>query len=211
MKTVFVNPERCIGCRQCEFRCAVAHSHSHDPAQAIMETPPPRSRIHILAGPAFNTSFPNRCRHCDPAPCVGVCPTGAMTRDRARDVVLADVHKCIACAMCAMVCPFDAISFYARSNGTPVRIVATKCDGCIERIDEGLEPACVEACKAGALVYGELNELIAEGRASEVGAFFAATSATETAPSKIPVNVAGWRAWGESATRVNEETHHGPS
>ena len=211
MKTVFVNPERCIGCRQCEFSCAVAHSHSHDPAQAIMETPLPRSRIQILAGPAFNTSFPNRCRHCDPAPCVAVCPTGAMTRDRARDVVLADAHKCIACAMCAMVCPFDAISFYARSNGAPARIVATKCDGCIERVDAGLEPACVEACKAGALVFGELNELIAEGRASEISAIFAATKATETARARIPVNVAGWRAWGESATHVNEEAHHGQS
>ncbi|MGD8533923.1 MAG: 4Fe-4S binding protein, partial [Gammaproteobacteria bacterium] len=31
MKTVFVNPERCIGCRQCEFACAVEHSHSRDP------------------------------------------------------------------------------------------------------------------------------------------------------------------------------------
>lgn len=211
MQTVFVNPERCIGCRQCEFSCAVAHSQSHEPAQAIMETPPPRSRIQVLAGPAFNTSFPNRCRHCDPAPCVGVCPTGAMTRDRARDVVLADAHKCIACAMCAMVCPFDAISFHARTNGAPVRIVATKCDGCIERVEEGLEPACVEACKAGALVFGELNELIAEGRASEVSAFFAATGAAAATPATIPVNVAGWRAWGESATHVNEETHHGQS
>ena len=210
MKTVFVNPERCIGCRQCEFSCAVAHSQSQDPAQAIVETPLPRSRIHILPGPALHTSFPNRCRHCEPAPCVVACPTGAMSRDEDQDVVLADSHKCIACAMCAMVCPFDAIDFHAQATAAPARIVAVKCDGCIERVQDGLEPACVEACKSGALVFGELNELIAAGRASEISAVFSAVAATPL-PARIPASVAGWRAWGASAAHVNQEVHHGQS
>ena len=51
-----------------------------------------------------------------------------------------------------------------RATATPARVVATKCDGCIDRVARGDEPACVEACKIDALVFGELNELIHAGR-----------------------------------------------
>ena len=107
MLTVFVDPQRCIGCLQCEYACAVEHSHSRDPVIALSELPVPRKRVHVQAGPTPNTAFPNKCRHCDPAPCQQVCPTGAIYRDAAYDAVLIDASKCIACAMCAMVCPFD--------------------------------------------------------------------------------------------------------
>lgn len=165
MMTVFVNPERCIGCMQCQIACAVEHSASRDTAVAVGEDPLPRARIHVEAGPVRGTAFPNRCRHCDPAPCVQVCPTAAMTRDDAEDLVLVDDGKCIVCAMCAMVCPFDAVTFHAVADGGAVRVSAVKCDGCIDRLRRGeAEPACVEVCKAGALVYGEINELVARGR-----------------------------------------------
>jgi carbon-monoxide dehydrogenase iron sulfur subunit len=209
MKTVFVNPERCIGCRQCEFACAVAHSQSHDPAAAPFETPRPHSRIHVDAGTAYNTSFPNKCRHCDPAPCVEVCPTDAMHRDSDHGVVLADGHKCIACAMCAMVCPFDVITFHTAANGAPPRVVATKCDGCVDRVRAAGIPACVDACKVDALVFGELNELIAAGCARESSAMLTSAAATVSLAEREPDGVAGWRAWGASAAHVNEEVRHG--
>lgn len=165
MRTVFVNPERCIGCMQCQIACAVEHSASRDPAIAVAEDPLPRARIFVEAGPHDGTAFPNRCRHCDPAPCVQVCPTAAMTRDAAEDLVLVDDEKCIVCAMCAMVCPFDTITFHAVVDGGAARISAVKCDGCIDRLRRGEpEPACVEVCKTQALVYGEINDLVKEGR-----------------------------------------------
>ncbi|UCC13468.1 MAG: 4Fe-4S binding protein [Gammaproteobacteria bacterium] len=209
MKTIFVNPERCVGCRQCEFACAVEHSASRDPAQAVFESPPPRSRIHVMPGRWYNTSFPNRCRHCNPAPCQQVCPTAAITRDAEHDLVMTDAGKCIACAMCAMVCPFDAVTFHEAANGGPARVVALKCDGCLERIAAGQPPACVEACKSGALVYGELNELIAEGRAREASVVLTSAVASQSASTRPPDHVLGWRAWGTTATELNEGVHHG--
>jgi len=209
MKTVFVNPERCIGCRQCEFACAVEHSHSRDPVVAMLERPLPRPRIHVTPGRAYNTSFPSRCRHCNPAPCHQVCPTGAVFRDEENDLVLMDAARCIACAMCAMVCPFDAITFHEQGNGMPAKIAALKCDGCVERIESGRTPACAEACKVGALVYGELNELIAAGRASEGSALLASAAHSQALSTEPPGNVAGWRAWGMAAVELNEGVHHG--
>jgi carbon-monoxide dehydrogenase iron sulfur subunit len=209
MKTVFVNPERCIGCRQCEFACAVEHSESRDPYLAVFERALPRPRIHVSPGRAMNTSFPNRCRHCNPAPCEQVCPTGAISRDLAHDLVLTDAHRCIACAMCAMVCPFDVISFHAHSNGMPEKITAIKCDGCVERVSKGRRPACVEACKTGALVFGELNELIADGRMRETDVVLTAAAELEPPVPKVPAGVEGWRDWGEATTNLNEGVHHG--
>ena len=204
MRTVFINPERCIGCRQCEFACAVEHSQSKDPVNAISEDPLPKARIHVSPGPAFNTSFPNRCRHCNPAPCEQICPTGAITRDEMEDLVLVDIHRCIACAMCAMVCPFDAVTFHAQANGMPARIVATKCDGCIARIQNGYEPACVEACKVDALVFGDLNDLSKAGRLQQTAAVLAVTT-SERPVIEPPATVSGWRDWGESTTKISEE------
>ena len=112
MKTVFVNPERCIGCKQCEIACAVEHSQSKNLLQAVFETPKPYPRIHVAPGIYTTTSFPNKCRHCDPAPCQAVCPTGAISRESDLDIVVIDGDKCITCAMCAMVCPFDVIRYY---------------------------------------------------------------------------------------------------
>ncbi len=201
MKAVFIEPERCIGCRQCEYACAVEHSRSKDPFLAVFEDPPPRTRIHVDAGPTPGTSFPGRCHHCDPAPCVQVCPTGAMYRDADLELVLVDETRCIACAMCAMVCPFDVITFHpARVDGEE-RVVSTKCDGCRARVVAGGEPACVEVCKVGALRYGDRNDLVRERRVHTAAAALAAAAAPgdgheETAP------VAAWREFGRELSLI---------
>ena len=123
MKTVFVHPERCIGCKQCESACAVAHSQTKNLFLAVFESPPPKPRIHAEPGLTMNTAFPNKCRHCNPAPCMSVCPTSAIHRaDDFPEIILVDEHKCIACGMCAMVCPFDVITFFASAAAQAGRI-----------------------------------------------------------------------------------------
>ena len=198
MRGVFVNPEQCIGCLQCEIACAIEHSVSQEGASAFLETPVPRKRIHVEPGPVATTAFPNRCRHCDPAPCLQVCPSGAISRDRVEGLVLLDEQRCIGCAMCAVVCPFDVLTFHPLAEGPgPDTAVAVKCDGCVARVRSGDVPACVEACKVNALVYGEINELVGAGRLRESGAALAASAASRTtSPSDDPL--AGWHAWGEA-------------
>lgn len=202
MRTVFVNPERCIGCRQCELACAVEHSTSRDPASAFLEEPVPRARVHVEPGPVLDTAYPNRCRHCDPAPCLQVCPTGAISRDDELGVVLVDPARCIGCAMCAIVCPFSVLTFHPLAGGPgPDVAVAVKCDGCADRLRRGDEPACAEVCKVDALVFGELNELIAAGRLRQSGAVLAAATMTRT-PARVTDPLASWRAWGEELVAI---------
>ncbi len=110
-------------------------------------------------------SLPVLCQHCETAPCVDVCPTGASFR-RADGIVLVDKHICIGCRYCMMACPFKARSFIhedltdqvpesPRGKGT-----VEGCNFCVHRVDRDREPACVEACteaRHGALVFGDMG------------------------------------------------------
>jgi anaerobic carbon-monoxide dehydrogenase iron sulfur subunit len=154
MRQVVVHPERCVGCMQCMLACAVAHSKSKDLFGSTLEQPRPRPRVHVGVGPA-NAGFPNRCRHCNPAPCQAGCLPGAIFRDAERETVLIDPDKCINCASCAMACPFGVIRYHPEYTAPPNKTVAVKCDNCDERQARGLVPACVEVCKVGALTFEE--------------------------------------------------------
>lgn len=209
MKTVFVNPERCIGCKQCQMACAVEHSESKSIYQAIGEDRKPRPRVLVAPGIDMDTSYPNKCRHCDPAPCVTVCPTGAIRRDEEMETVVVDPDKCITCAMCAMVCPFDVITFYPSYKATLDKEVAIKCDHCIDRQRRGEVPACVEACKVGALVFGDINELVKTARTELAKAVSIGIGGTveeiEAKTVRLPAHVAAWRDLGRTMTQVGKE------
>ncbi|MGD8398162.1 MAG: 4Fe-4S binding protein [Anaerolineae bacterium] len=205
MKTVFVNPERCVGCKQCEIACAVEHSQSKSLYQAILEKPKPQSRIHVVPGLYLSTSFPNKCRHCDPAPCISVCPTGALSRDAELDIVVVDGYKCIACAMCAMVCPFDVLTFYASAEIKLDKAVAIKCDHCIDRQHQGRIPACVETCKVGALVFGDINELARDSSLRLARAVSVAVGEMQPEMARLPASVEAWRAVGKTISETGRE------
>jgi len=205
MKTVFVNPERCIGCKQCQIACTVEHAQSKNLYQALFETPTPRPRIHVAPGLYLSTSFPNKCRHCNPAPCMEVCPTAAISRNSDLDIVTIDGYKCITCAMCAMVCPFDVIRYYRSPTVQLDKTVALKCDHCIDRQRRGEIPACVEACKVGALEFGDINELAKSAAAKLSRAVSVAVSQGQTEWTPLPANVEAWRALGQSVSQVGQE------
>ena len=152
MKQVVVHPERCVGCMQCMLACATAHSRTKQLYSAVLETPLPKPRIHVGVG-LHEEGFPNRCRHCDPAPCLLACLPGAIFCDYELNTVLIDTDKCINCATCAMACPFGVIRYHEDTFAPPGKTIAVKCDNCHARQLEGLTPACVEVCKVGALTF----------------------------------------------------------
>lgn len=145
LKEIFVKTERCTGCATCTIACAVAHSESKTLAGAMQEAVTPRSRVYVeYAGPG--AKVPVLCRHCEDAPCVNACISGAITRTAANTVVT-DGDKCIGCWTCVMVCPYGVIG-RDRALGK-----AFRCDRCPD-LDT---PACVSACPTAALVYDTVD------------------------------------------------------
>jgi anaerobic carbon-monoxide dehydrogenase iron sulfur subunit len=152
MKTIFVNPERCVACRTCEIACAVNRSSlSRKLPEAIYEAVPPLPRVRVEPG-ATEKGFPVQCRHCDEAPCLDACPAGALYRDEEGLVGVRD-ERCVGCWMCVMVCPFGAPQPFRSYR----KII--KCDRC-----KGMESTyCVESCPTGAMILVD-SEDIASGR-----------------------------------------------
>jgi len=196
MKTVIVKPERCVGCLQCRLACPVEHSASKNLAGAIFEAVRPQPRLRIYPGQR-HLAFPNKCRHCEPAPCLAVCIAGAIKRDAARGTVDIDPQRCISCAMCAMACPFGVLTYAPVQTAPDKAAVALKCDQCPDRERAGQVPACVAACKVGALTYGDWETAQADKGRAIARAVFAALPASED-PGDTPPLIRLWRELGGS-------------
>lgn len=109
------------------------------------------------------------CNHCTNPPCVRVCPTQATFKSK-DGITMMDFHRCIGCRYCMAGCPYGARSFNFRDPRpyiqtelnmtfpTRERGVVEKCNFCNERLAIGQLPACVEACKCGALCFGDLED-----------------------------------------------------
>ena len=186
MKQVVVHPEKCVGCMQCMLACAAAHSKSLSLVAATQETPRPNPRIHVGAG-LFNEGFPNRCRHCDPAPCQAACLAGAIYRRASMGTVMINPDRCINCASCAMACPFGVIRFHEDPLGPAGHAIAIKCDNCSARTARGQVPACVEICKVGALTYEEMDAAMAR-KNRDVARSMSSDADRPSAPAGVALN-----------------------
>jgi Fe-S-cluster-containing dehydrogenase component len=103
-------------------------------------------------------NFPRSCLHCDDAPCVTVCPTGASYKRAEDGIVLVNPDTCIGCKLCSWACPYGAREFDEDEG------VMKKCTLCVDRIynstlpEAARAPACVLACPTGARSFGDLGD-----------------------------------------------------
>jgi formate dehydrogenase iron-sulfur subunit len=98
------------------------------------------------------------CKHCVHAPCLDVCPTGAIMRTEF-DTVYIQEPACNGCRDCISACPFGVI------HASPVKGVAQKCTFCYDRLKEGLTPACAQACPTQSIRFGPLPQMKKEAAA----------------------------------------------
>lgn len=137
---IVTDEQLCISCKACEVHCKVYHKV---PAGLKLG-------VHLQAGPDMQQGKVRMrtlympCCHCEDAPCLSACPTGAM-RQRADGIVYIEESVCTGCQSCAMACPWKVPQFDAQ------RRIMRKCDLCRHRIDAGQQPACVTGCTMGAL------------------------------------------------------------
>lgn len=94
------------------------------------------------------------CMHCYNPACVSVCPSGALSVNADTGFVTVNDEPCIGCKYCRSACPFDVPRHYG------VNTKINKCDGCVDRIEQGRSPACVHTCSPGALQFGLRDEML---------------------------------------------------
>ena len=138
------NPDKCCACSA----CAIACMDQNDVDVANGETPFRKcydNEFRTPDGGNYCAYISSACMHCTDAPCIKACPAGCLSKDPETGFTVYDNTNCIGCKSCAMACPFGAPK-YRKSDGKMV-----KCDGCNERVKNGMDPACVRACTFGAL------------------------------------------------------------
>ena len=144
MKKIFINEQYCIACRLCEVYCQVKHSKSKKIIKAFKGEQKQMPRV-LVEEIGYN-SFAIQCRHCEDAPCVEACISGAMEKNENSGVVNCNEDKCVGCWSCIMTCPYGVVK-----RDISVKKVASKCDLCV---DED-EPVCVKNCPNEALEFKE--------------------------------------------------------
>ena len=137
-KALYIDHEKCTGCRLCELVCAVKHYGISNPA---------RARIKVMKWEQEGVYVPMSCQQCQDAPCQNICPAKAITRDDEMSRVMVDYDKCIGCRLCVAVCPFGAMSF----NVIDKQVL--KCDLC-----DG-DPQCVRFCDRKAVDFVSPDEV----------------------------------------------------
>jgi Fe-S-cluster-containing dehydrogenase component len=161
---LFVDPNRCIGCRACVEACSECPSHG---GQAMIH-------LDFLERAASVQTAPTVCMHCVEPACAAVCPADAIKIDAEGIVLSATTDRCIGCGSCALACPF----------GVPIvhedRQLMMKCDLCYDRTAVGLKPMCATVCPSGALFYGPREEVEDLRRARPQNRFVVGEEAVHT-------------------------------
>jgi formate dehydrogenase iron-sulfur subunit len=150
-KAMLIDITMCVGCNSCQDACK-RENKLPDGAETRL------SPTAFTALEEHNGVTVRRlCQHCEAPTCASVCPVGAFTKT-AEGPVIYDEAKCIGCRYCMQACPFQVPRYEWSSTYPRVR----KCRFCYERVKNGQQTACAEACPTGATKFGSREELIRE-------------------------------------------------
>ncbi|HHX64575.1 MAG TPA: 4Fe-4S dicluster domain-containing protein [Chloroflexi bacterium] len=129
---IICDPDKCVGCRICEYACSATKTGAFDPAL---------SRIRVVRiEPVIMTAV--TCRLCADAPCIQACPRDALSRSEENGIILVDEDTCDGCGWCIEACDFGAIVLNPQTKNAEI------CNLC-EDLEDG--PRCVAFCPKEAL------------------------------------------------------------
>jgi formate dehydrogenase iron-sulfur subunit len=175
-KAFFIDTTTCTGCRGCQIACkqwkklpaekTVNRGSFQNPEDLSFST----YKLVRMSEAEINKKlqwlfFPDQCRHCTEPPCLEAAgEPQAIYKDKATGAVLyTKVTKDLDAESIIQSCPYNI------PRKGPDGSLA-KCDMCIDRVSNGLLPACVKTCPTGTMNFGEYKDMRAwaQARLAEV-------------------------------------------
>jgi Fe-S-cluster-containing dehydrogenase component len=146
--SLIVNTKDCVGCHACEIACKQEHNLPVGPRLIKVSSEGPRQ---IDGKPQLRYKV-EHCQHCNLPPCKDACPVSAIST-REDGIAIISEELCNGCMKCIEACPYGVMQF------DEVRKLARKCDLCVERLDKGLQPACIAICPSHCISFGNRKKL----------------------------------------------------
>jgi formate dehydrogenase iron-sulfur subunit len=164
----YIDTTTCIGCKACEAACQEWNDLKRVPTKqdGTYQTLPQLDAEfwnlikfkEIEVDGSLNWLMrKDQCMHCSEPGCLVACPAPGAIVQYANGIVDVNPELCIGCGYCATGCPFDVPKFSAKTGKM------SKCTLCVDRVDVGLEPACIKACPTGCLNFGTKEDMVALG------------------------------------------------
>lgn len=171
-----VDVSTCIGCKACEVACQEWNDLLPSEArpffgsyQTLPDLEPNfwqliKFRESERDGRFLWNLTKYQCMHCADPGCLRACPAPGAIVQYNNGIVDFVSENCIGCGLCITGCPFD-VPRLSSSTGK-----VYKCTLCSDRVEAGLEPACVKACPTNCLHFGTKEQLvqIAEARVEDL-------------------------------------------
>ena len=169
-----VDISRCIGCKGCEVACKEWNDLEAEPTsnfgsyQSHEDLTPDtwllmRFEETEIEGDLRWMITKNACLHCEEPGCLYACPSPGAIVQYENGIVDFNQENCIGCQYCVAGCPFDIPRF------SPTTKKVYKCNMCIDRVESGLEPACVKTCPTNAIAWGSKDDMTALAKKKVAG------------------------------------------
>ncbi|HVN05644.1 MAG TPA: formate dehydrogenase subunit beta [Bryobacteraceae bacterium] len=166
----------CIGCKACEVACLEWNGYPFRETvfDNTYQTMPDlawnyynliRFNEHVDGDGTLSWLMrKDQCMHCAEPGCLQACPADGAIVQYSNGIVDFQQDHCIGCGYCVSGCPFNIPRF----NQTTRKMF--KCTLCSDRVNEGLEPACIKSCPTGCLHFGTKEDMkdMAENRARQL-------------------------------------------
>ena len=169
-KSFFVDTTLCTACRGCQVACKQWHDlpaektvnrgSYQNPADLSFTTYKLVRFEEVVVDGKFKwLFFPDQCRHCLEPPCEMTAEDpSAIFRDSSTGAVIYTLRTNQLDAQSVIdSCPYNIPR--ACKDGT-----LAKCDMCLDRVENGLLPACVKTCPTGAMNFGDRADMLALAR-----------------------------------------------
>lgn len=165
-KSFLIDTTRCTACRGCQVACKQWHGLPAEKTKNIGSYQNPldlsfdtyklvRMKEEVVDGRLRWLFFPDQCRHCIEPPCRDEAgnPSAIFSDDRTGAVIYTKATSKLDAASIREACPYNIPR--AAKDGT-----LAKCDMCVDRVENGLQPACVETCPTGAMQFGQREDIL---------------------------------------------------